>query len=56
MYSLEDAARNIRELRNGDRDVRAAVASTLKDPGIVSVLGRRPKLPTAATLAGFAKV
>lgn len=55
MYSLEDAARHIRELRNGDGDVRAAVASTLKDPGVTSLLGHRPKLLTAAELAGLAK-
>ena len=58
--SLEDAARHIQELRAGGLpdywDVRAAVASTLKNPGVTSLLGRRPKLPTAATLAGLATV
>ncbi len=52
LYEIEDSARHIRELREG-KDVRAAVASTLKDPGIAS--GRRPKLPTASSLAGLAK-
>lgn len=58
LYEIEDSARHIRELRAGvpsnGEEARAAVASTLNDTGLVSVLGPRPGLPTASSLAELA--
>jgi tetratricopeptide (TPR) repeat protein len=59
-YPVEDAARHVREL-NGkgphkhDKDVRAAITSTLREPGVRSIqsAGRTlPKLSLAELLAG----
>jgi len=58
LYEVEDSAKQIKELRAGEsrngEEIRDTVASAFKGPGVTSLLGRRPKLPTAATLAGLA--